>query len=405
MPLAIELAAGRLSTFSLADLADRLDRVARPARRRPRPPTPATGRCARPSSGPTSSSPSTSSGCSGTSSVFADGVDLAAAEAVAADLGLAGDPGALLAHLVDASMVDAVSDPAGRTRYRCSRPSAPSLATGWSRPARATRPIACWCAGRSSCRRGPSGLADGCARPMSARSLHRERGNLRAAWHLARAHGDLDAAVVLATSLSEIAYWQDLREVRGFAAELADDPALAGHPHESRAWGAAAQDAYLRGDPQRAERLARRGLDAADDGFGRRLCRSSLAQADLSRGAWDEAVAHDVSAIGLVDRPGPEPGVGALAALYGGDPVRAGSWQGWCARPTSRPCSVSSPTWSPRSTASRATPTPRRSGTRRRSRTPGPWVPRSSRPSPRWGSRRCSRGRGVPSPPSGSTAR
>ena len=48
MPLAIELAAGRLSTFSLADLAATPRPRARPARQRSAPPRPGTGRCARP---------------------------------------------------------------------------------------------------------------------------------------------------------------------------------------------------------------------------------------------------------------------------------------------------------------------------------------------------------------------
>ncbi len=321
LPLAIELAAGRLSTFSPAALAARLHRSldllgSRGLHVRHRTLratvtwsydllTVDEQRLFR------------------TLAVFADGVDLAAVEAVAGALGLDGDAGDLLARLVDASMVDAVPDPAARTRYRLLETL---RAYGRDRLVEAGEGVA---ADRLLVRWAVELAAWAEQASLTAREagvgaiVRRERGNLRAAWHLARARGDLDAAVVLATSLSEIAYWQDLREVRGFAAELVDDPALAGHPHESRAWGAAAHDAYLRGDPQRAERLARRGLEAADDGFGRRLCRSSLAQADLSRGAWDEAVAHDVSAIGLVDRPGPEPGVGALAALYGGDPVRA----------------------------------------------------------------------------------
>ena len=117
MPLAIELAAGRLSTFSLADLRDRLDRSldllggGRPA------PTPGTGRCARPSSGPTGCSSEDEQRLFRHLAVFVDGVDLDAAERLAADLGLASDPGSVLARLVDASMIEA-EFAGGGTRYR-----------------------------------------------------------------------------------------------------------------------------------------------------------------------------------------------------------------------------------------------------------------------------------------------
>ena len=170
-------------------------------------------------------------------------------------------------------------------------------------------------------------LAAGSRRPRANRRPRRRRSreltNLRAAWRLARPARLLDDAAALVLALSEVCAWRDLTEPWDWTEELASDPSQADHPHAAAVLGSAANVAYMRGDYTRAERLARRGLEAADDGFGRRLCRSSLAQADLSRGAWDEAVAHDVAAIGLVDRPGPEPGVGALAALYGGDPVRA----------------------------------------------------------------------------------
>ena len=93
MPLAIELAAGRLSTFSLADLHQPARPLARPARRR----------------GPSGEARHRTLRATVEwsyqllsddeqrlfrhLSIFVDGVDLAAAERLAADLGLAGDPG------------------------------------------------------------------------------------------------------------------------------------------------------------------------------------------------------------------------------------------------------------------------------------------------------------------------
>ncbi|WP_205857536.1 AfsR/SARP family transcriptional regulator, partial [Phytoactinopolyspora endophytica] len=116
MPLAIELAAGRLSTFSLADLHARLDR----------------------------SLDLLGGGRSGADarhrtlrdtvewsyrllsederrlfrhlSVFVDGVDLATAERLATDLHMDADPGSVLSRLVDASMLEAHFDDG--TRYR-----------------------------------------------------------------------------------------------------------------------------------------------------------------------------------------------------------------------------------------------------------------------------------------------
>src|SRR3712207_6226158 len=116
MPLAIELAAGRLSTFSLADLRSRLARSldllgdGRPsgdARHR-------TLRATVEWSHRLLSDDEQRLFRS--LSVFVDGVDLETAERLGADLGLTGDPGSVLARLVDASMVEAVHE--GTTRYR-----------------------------------------------------------------------------------------------------------------------------------------------------------------------------------------------------------------------------------------------------------------------------------------------
>ncbi|MEJ2862689.1 BTAD domain-containing putative transcriptional regulator [Actinomycetospora flava] len=323
LPLAIELAAGRLSTFAPAALAARLDRSldllgSRGLHVRHRTLratvawsydllTDAEQRLFR------------------HLAVFADGVDLTAVEAVAADLGPgadAADSGDLLARLVDASMLDADRG-AGRTRYRMLETlrafghdrlvDAGELDAAEARLVAWAVALAVW-------------VADTAYSPDEVTAdavLRREQGTLRAAFRLARRRDDLDAAVTVSTVLAEHAYWRDLDEIRGWATELLDDPALAGHPGRAAVHGAASLDAYIRGDAPRAERLARAGLEhAPPDGVhrGRQLCLSGLAQAELTRGAWADAAAHDRAALDAVDGPASEPTVAALATLYGGDP-------------------------------------------------------------------------------------
>ena len=360
LPLAIELAAGRLSTFAPAALALRLDRAldllgnrALHARHRTLRATVAWSydlltdeeqRLFR------------------HLAAFADGVDLVAVEGVATALGLVGDAGDLLARLVDASMVEAGSDPSGRTRYRLLETlrafgrdrlvaareddSADRHVVGWAVE------LAAWA------ERTALTAREAVVGPV----LRRELGNLRAAWRLARARGDLDAATAMAVSLAEIAYWQDLREVRALATELVDDPALAGHPFEARVWGHASHDAYLRGDAVEAERLARHGLASAGDAEGRRVCLAAVGEASLSRGAWDDAVTYDLAALGLADRPGPSRAWVPSPRCTAATPAAPGSSSPSSRPARCRPCSGSPPTSRPRSTASRAAPTPRRQG-------------------------------------------
>ena len=149
MPLAIELAAGRLSTFSLADLRGRLDRSldllggGRPsgdARHRTLRATVEWSyqlltederRLFR------------------HLSVFVDGVDLDTAERLAADLGLGSDPGSVLARLVDASMIEAEFEERHPLPHAGDAAGVRPRPAGRGRRERAPPPRAC-CAGRSS---------------------------------------------------------------------------------------------------------------------------------------------------------------------------------------------------------------------------------------------------------------
>jgi predicted ATPase/DNA-binding SARP family transcriptional activator len=324
MPLAIELAAGRLSTFSLTDLHQRLDRSldllggGRPgadARHRTlratiewsyRLLTDDERRLFR------------------HLSVFVDGVALDAAERLATDLHLDGDPGSIVARLVDASMIEA--DFAGGTRYRMLETLRAFgldrlVADGEDEVAAAgllrwAVELTTWVGTAMNTEREPEADA----------ALRRELPNLRAAWRLARSRGALDDAAAMVTALFDALAYRDLVEIRGWAEELAADftgDLVATHPRAAAVLGTAAEAAYHRGDYPRAERLARAGLERATDAAGSWYCLMPLAVAALARGAYAEVVEHCLAAAELATKPRETLGIAALATVYAGDPDHA----------------------------------------------------------------------------------
>jgi len=155
--------------------------------------------------------------------------------------------------------------------------------------------------------------------PRADTTVRRELANLRAAWRLARARGDLDTAATMAVALYEVSAWRDLTEPGAWAEELAADPALAGHPQAAAVLGSAANAAYHRGDHAEADRLARAGLALRPAGQGLYLCRTGLACAALAAGAFGDVVDHGVAAAEAWTRPSATLAIAALGALYGGD--------------------------------------------------------------------------------------
>ena len=316
IPLAIELAAGRLSTFSPIDLSNRLDRaldlLARPVASEARHRTlRSTLEWSYELLTPDERQ------LFQHLSVFPDGVDLATAEYVAADLGLSGDPGSALAQLVDASMLDAEFD--GPTRYRMLETlrafgldrlaAAGESATAAGRMLSWAVQKTAWIDATLTSEREPQADAE----------LRRELPNLRSAWHLARQQPLLDDATRLVMALSDATSWRDLTETWDWTEELARDPALAASPHAAAVLGCAAQVAYMRGDYRRADRLSRAGLDLATDAEGSFRCLSSLSLADLSRGAYADVLEHSLAAAALATRPNEVLGIAALAMTYAGD--------------------------------------------------------------------------------------
>jgi tetratricopeptide (TPR) repeat protein len=125
------------------------------------------------------------------------------------------------------------------------------------------------------------------------------------------------------TALFDTVTYRDLVEIRSWAEELADDPALDGHPLAAAVLGMAGEAAYHRGDHRKADRLARAGLARATDVTGQGYCLLPLSVAALARGAHAETVEHALAAAELGFRSSECLGIAALALAYSGDPGRA----------------------------------------------------------------------------------
>ncbi|MBN2624860.1 MAG: winged helix-turn-helix domain-containing protein [Acidimicrobiales bacterium] len=255
LPLAIELAAGRMVSMSLTDLAARIDDLdlltdGRPTERH------RTLRAAIDWSYRLLPDPARR--LLRTLSLFPAGTDLAIVEELAPHLQLPGGGAAEVVALADASLVDA--DLERSARYTMLEPvrafaderlddageraSACSLRAGWARR------TAAW-------------IEDTGRSPEEAAADARLRSdlvNLRAAHRSALQQGDLDTAIAISAALTRPATARDLPEVWSWALELAAHPALLDHPRCADALGAAANAAWLSGDLERGERLATDGL-------------------------------------------------------------------------------------------------------------------------------------------------
>jgi predicted ATPase/DNA-binding SARP family transcriptional activator len=154
--------------------------------------------------------------------------------------------------------------------------------------------------------------------PVADARLRAELTNLSAVWSHLLATGDVDAAAELLLQLDEAGVWRDLTEVWSWARELARHPGLVGHPLEAAVVGAAAEAAWLAGSLEDTRRLSGRALDlpVAD---GRRRAWSAAAAVALfdgdpqgARRCWESAAAEAV-------QPSPHLAGAALGAAYAGD--------------------------------------------------------------------------------------
>jgi predicted ATPase/class 3 adenylate cyclase len=291
MPLAIELAAGRLSSLSLADLDRRLDRALDVL---------SAGADVDQHHGTLRAAIAWSYDLLSEDeqrlfrvlAVFPDGFDLATAEDIAREVTPAVDPTTAVARLVDASMLVATFTDVPRYRmldtlraYGLDRLAATNEFDN------ATQRLLRW-AVRLVGWIETAVMTDD--EPSAAACLRAEVGNLRAVWHTARSTDNVDVAAALVSSLWWPLSWRDLSECWNWALELAADPRIVGHRSAPCVMAAAAAAMSARGQLEDAEVFARHGLELAGDGDpeGRRRCGIELAECDLYHGRLAEGTAR-----------------------------------------------------------------------------------------------------------------
>jgi predicted ATPase/DNA-binding SARP family transcriptional activator len=325
LPLALELAAGRLGTLSLVDLQARLDRALDlfSAGRRS---ADARHRSLRDTidwSYRALDDDEAALLCA--IGAFPGGVDLATAERLGARAGIATDPAGAVARLVDTSMLATVDgDGAGR-RYRALETvRAFTLdqldATGRRRHAESE--LVAWAVDLTA---EIDGLTTGPDEPAADARARAELANLGAAWDLAGRHGNLDARVAMLLQVDTFTTYRDLHQLSGWALELVHDPGIERHPRRPEIEGAAARAAWRRGDLDLALQLARAAIDHADEPAAAAPALEARATVALFRGdpvgACEDFLAAGEAHGGA--RGTMAFGPAALGAAYAGDIPRA----------------------------------------------------------------------------------
>ena len=334
LPLALELAAGRLRTLSLSDLHDRLDRALDLL---------AAGR----SSGDARhrtlrDTIEWSYRVLGPDerrlfcvlAVFPDGVDLPTTERLARRLELSTEPTEAVARLVETSML-LTGWPSDVGRYRVLETvrsfalgeleapdrlddgGGPRIGRDW-----VERELVSWAVEHTA---DVARQARGPGEPEADARLRAELANLRAAWDVATRRRDLDARVAMVLNLDDMITYRGFPDLTGWALELAGDRSLDGHADWAAVTGAAARSAWRRGELDEAQRLGTACIELAAEPSAAFRGREALGAVALFRG--DPAAACDAWLA-----TGRESGDGtkylapaALCAGYAGDEARARS--------------------------------------------------------------------------------
>jgi predicted ATPase len=332
LPLALELAAGRLRTLSLGDLHDRLDRAldllaagrsSGDARHRTRRDTIEWSYRAL---GPDERSLLCAL------AVFPDGLDLGTTERLGRRLGLSTEPTEAVARLVDTSML-LTGQPGDVGRYRVLATVRSFALSALEGPGRSDeiggpgigrdwveRELVSWAVEHTA---DVAQQADGPAEPEADARLRAELANLRAAWDLADRRGDLDARAAMVLNLDDMITYRGFPDLTGWALELVGDRRLDGHADCAAVLGAAARSAWRQGELDEAQRLGTACIELADGPAAAFRGREALGAVALFRG--DLAAACDAWLTS-----GRESGDGtkylapaALCAGYAGDEARA----------------------------------------------------------------------------------
>jgi predicted ATPase/DNA-binding SARP family transcriptional activator len=258
-------------------------------------------------------------------SVFPGAFDLAAAEG----LRLPGEPpeetAALVAALVDKSMLTAEPGGDSVTRFRLLETlreyGAERLAARGEAAALARVHAEHYVRLAERADVDVRGPAEACGVAV----LDVEIDNLRAAHRWALDHDRADLALRLSAALHFYAVHRLRDEVLGWAALAAALPTAADHPLRATAWASASFGAAHRGERAEAVELAERGLAAATDGAARADALESLAVVAIYEGRLGDtrrfagAAVDAARAAGDAYRAQWSSHVDALAALYAHD--------------------------------------------------------------------------------------
>ncbi len=310
IPLAIELAAGRLAALGLHDVATRMDRAldllaagadladGRHTTLRAALEwsyellTPDEQRLFR------------------TLSVFPDGFDLATAERLATSVTPSLDPASAVAQLAEASMLVTSFGPTVRYRMlemlrafgldRLAAHGELAEANAWF--LEWVEQLVAWI----------DATAQSEEEPAANDRLLAEFDTIRAAWHAARAADDVDRMLRLIRHLYLPAAMRELREVWLWTIELAQHPALVEHPRRGFALAAASiGTGRTGGDLGACGQLAARAAEVPDSGdlADRVIVLDALSTTRLYEGRLDEAVAAAVEAaqVSVASRAGQLP--------------------------------------------------------------------------------------------------
>jgi len=318
LPLALELAAGRLNAFSVTDLHDRLGGVsvlleggratnsARHASLR------ATLEWSYQLLDPHEQ------GFFCALALFVDGFTLDAAEATGAAIDAHFDPAVSVGRLVDASFLEPVLD-TEPARYRMLEPirafALTMLEDSGRRPL-AVAAHAVWARSLASfigsCYGGPREAA-------AVDVLQRELVNLRAVHERACAARDLPTRRALAVGLDLIATYREVPDIHTWAVALVTDDAIDGSEHDPVLCGLAARSAAMQGKIDLAEALAKRSLAQTATDVA---ALDALSAVMMYRGRMAEAVDILLAAADASPTPADRltlDACAALAASYRGD--------------------------------------------------------------------------------------